>query len=186
MQVDVRFLHTGEPVLVIEEGEGEPGGYVVGPNRQQVWQENGDYRPAKVVRLGVLEEVEQGSIGGTSPDDTATAARAAAIEAGDHPETEGVSYVYDANAGAGADTPAGNGSPAVSGPVGTGGAAAVTPAPAEVPPGGFGADTPPDALEPLNDDERAELAELRAFRASQETAREHPAPDLGRDTTTTT
>jgi hypothetical protein len=184
MQVDVRFLHTGEPVLVIEEGDGEPGGYVIGANRERVWQENGDYRPAKVVRLGVLEEVEQGSIGGSSPDDTSTAARTAAIEAGDHPETEGVSYVYDAGA-AGADTPAANGSPAVSGPVGV----PTTPAPAEVPPGGAGADTAPDGLEPLTADERTELDELRAERAStlagQAQAREHPGPDLGRDTTTT-
>lgn len=94
--MDVHFLHTGEPVLVIEDGEGEPGGYAVGPNGSQVWQQNADYRPAKVVRLGTVEEVEQGQISGPDYADTSTAQREQAIADGTHPARMDAQYVHEA------------------------------------------------------------------------------------------
>lgn len=169
--MDVQFLHTGEPVVVIEEGEGEPGGYVVGPNRERVWTENADYRPTKVVVLGAVTEVEPGQLAGSSYADTSTAQREAAIADGSHAPTEGVQYVHDPQQ-------ASTGS-AAAGPVSAGGTDTVTPAPAAAAPGAEGSAT--DPLTPLNEDERAELDRLRAESSAQPTSVD-PAGVKGRDT----
>lgn len=159
--MDVHFLHTGEPVLVIEDGEGEPGGYVVGPNRTQVWTDNPDYRPSKVVRLGTVEEVEPGQIAGRSYDDTSTAARAAAIADGSHPDRDDAQFVHEP-----AQTASTGGSPVVAGD------------PTAIEPTALGESkapgAPADTLEPLSQDERDELNRLREQAAN--------APDPARAT----
>lgn len=155
--MDVHFLHTGEPVLVIEDGEGEPGGYVVGPNRTQVWTDNPDYRPSKVVRLGTVEEVEPGQIAGRSYDDTSTAARAAAIADGSHPDRDDAQFVHEP-----AQTASTGGSPVVAGD------------PTAIEPTALGeakAPGEPPAQTALTDSERDELTRLR----EQEANRQDPA-----------
>lgn len=93
--MDVKYLHTGEPVLVLEDGSGEPGTWHgTGANAQ--WVANGDYKPSRVVRLGVIEDAEPGQIV-DSLDATSTIGREAAIaagELGDRPTD--VQYVHEA------------------------------------------------------------------------------------------
>jgi hypothetical protein len=168
--MDVQFLHTGEPVLVIEAGEGEPGSYRRDATGRDVWTENADYKPARVVRLGAIEDVEQGQLAATL-EETSTAARQAAIDAGEHPDREGAQFVHVPAAG--------GGTPVVgAGPTDAAEPTALGPDAARVPvERAAGAET--DPLEPLNESERDELARLRAAQADNA---ERPANE-GRDTT---
>lgn len=161
----VQFLHTGEPVLVIEEGTGTPGEYRVGANGAQHWTDNADYRPAKVVRLGAVEEVEQGQLAGSSYDDTSTAARAAAIAEGTHPDRDDTQFVHEAAPPEGVAGPVGGGSPVVGAdPVAT----------EDRTPLGEHAGTVATDQGALTDPERDELNRLREQQANQ--------PDPGRQT----
>lgn len=152
---DVVWLHDGSAALLLEEGDGVPGRYE-GEGPQARWVENADYRPSVIARL-TTEQVEPAQYA-ASPDETATAARAAAIEEGTHSDFPGNQFVH---------------APAEAAPVPSG--ATVTTGPV-----GLGDEPQPDALEPLNDDERAELAQLRAEAANRGTAAdtvpEHNAP----------
>lgn len=165
--MDVKYLHTGEPVLVLEEGSGEPGTWNgTGSNAQ--WAANGDFKPARVVRLGAVEEVEQGQIA-DSYDATSTVAReqaAAAGDLGDRPTD--VQFVHEPEQAVLA--PTGSGEPVV-GRDPTGAPlrddSVVHPdAPAQVPDG-------------LSVDERAELEALRHEQAQRQAA----DADVTRDTT---
>jgi hypothetical protein len=188
--MEVQFLHTGEPVLVIEDGEGEPGGYRVGANGAQQWFDNTDYRPAKVVRLGLVEEVEQGQIAGSSYADTSTAQREAAIADGSHPDRMDAQFIHKAAAPTTESTPIGGGSP-VSG-AGPAGAIEPTALGADTAPGRgtveqldsrahAGADTPVQGA--LSDSERDELNRLREQSAQRQDPARVTSPAAS-DTTT--
>lgn len=164
---DVVWLHDGSAALLLEEGEGVPGRYE-GEGPQARWVENADYRPSVIARL-TTEQVEPAQYA-ASPDETATAARAAAIEEGTHSDFPGNQFVHVP-----AEAPAvPSGATVVSGdPL----AGKVTDADARTEAAKVGGvDT---AQQQLTDDERAELAQLRAdaaSRAGDTTPPQHNAP----------